>query len=186
MSYYPKTPYGQLSSVITRSAHCSDSRHDLIVAIIERTALDAAGFTSPLCNQNADELRADAEHFMGTPRFARFCQAVDLDPKRVVRWTRQSDSIRKMKGRGEMRTPESTRAWGEALWSEDDPFGEAIVEIADAWAVDRETRAAEVTKRVLIDLFTEMMDASDDREKGVDAKAMAQAAQFIKDYAARV
>lgn len=185
---YPRTPYGQLSAVITRSAKCSDERHDLIVAIIERTALDAAGYVSaPIpSGQTRDGMRVEADEALRGAWLAKLCDVVGLDPKRVARWAAQTNSVRKMQENGGMRTHESTRAWGKRLVADGDPFGEALVEIADAWAVDRESRAAEVTKRVLNELSSEMMDASDDREHYSQSMGLAQAAQAIKDYAARI
>jgi hypothetical protein len=188
MTYYPKTPYSQLSTIIHRSASSYDGMGDLVVAIIERAALDAAGFVSaPIpSGTNRDEMQAESITWMGSTRFASMCAVVGLDPRRVQRWAQQSNSIRKMHKRGEMRTHENTRAWGERLVADDDPFGEALVEIADAWAVDREKRAAEVVRSTLKDLAREMMDSSDDRDKTVEADALAQASRYIASYAERI
>ncbi len=187
MNYNPRTPYGRLSGIIKSRAKCSDERHDLIVAIIERTALDAAGFTSPLGHQDSEAIQNDALGCIGGHWFAQLCGVVGLDPKRVAAWSRQSSSIRNMEARGGMRTHTDTRAWGEALVAEDDPFGEALVEIADAWALDRELRGTEVAKDIIEGLGNALAYDSDGNKQGkagagANSDALARAAQMVYAY----
>lgn len=92
-AYNYDTPGGLLSAAINLLSRGNEPEHDLCRGLVERSALDAAGFIETgggVSARSIPRIKAEGREFFYSEWGKAVCREIGLEARRVLRWVEQT------------------------------------------------------------------------------------------------